>query len=519
MKRAILLLALLMMACAPEPAMESSKEVVLDLYVMSQCPYGVQAENALAPVFEKLGSAVDFNIHYIGSGSKGSFKSLHGEPEVKGNTVQLCAKKVAPDKYFNYILCMNENPSTIPDNWQDCAEKLNISVEPLKSCYEGDEGAALLEASFKKSEGVGASPTYKINGVEHTGKRDPVSLMTFLCSKFKEQPEVCKDVPKPINFTITVLNDASCKECDSSVLEQKLEQFFMGAKIVKVNLNDTAASDLIEKYSLERIPAFIFEDKVNLTPEWSDPKLQELFDDNFKLKDEVTGAVRFIDPEKQKEFEAALEEAKKKALDKLGVNYDEKPQIDFFLMSYCPYGNQAEEAIKVAFDVLKDKVEFNPRYIIYKNYKNNDANYCVDGYCSMHGTQELNQNVRELCVKKLYGMQSWFDFVVEMNKECNYQNADTCWKPVAEKLKYNTKNIELCEKNNGPDIIKEEYDVNVLLGVTGSPTVLVEGEPYGGSRSGSGFTKALCDKLEDKPDVCNDLPKDEPVATPTGGCG
>src|SRR5690349_1109323 len=40
--------------------------VKVELFVMSQCPYGVQAEQAFEPVLEKLGADMDYHVDYIG---------------------------------------------------------------------------------------------------------------------------------------------------------------------------------------------------------------------------------------------------------------------------------------------------------------------------------------------------------------------------------------------------------------------------------------------------------------------
>ena len=70
---------------------------------------------------------------------------------------------------------------------------------------------------------------------------------------------------------------------------------------------------------------------------------------------------------------------------------------------------------------------------IYSNYNGGGATYCLDKenkYCSMHGIQELNQGVRELCVQKYQPDKLW-DFVMKINKACSASNADTCWEAVA----------------------------------------------------------------------------------------
>jgi len=86
-------------------------------------------------------------------------------------------------------------------------------------------------------------------------------------------------------------------------------------------------------------------------------------------------------------------------------------EVDFYVMSYCPYGDIAEEALEPVYRVLKDNVNFNPKYIFYNNYQGGGPAYCIDAeskYCSMHGVQEANQGIRELCVEKYFGSDAFF---------------------------------------------------------------------------------------------------------------
>lgn len=502
--------------------------VRFDLYVMSQCPYGVQAENLLKDVFAKIGDRVEFHLEYIGSGTASNLGSLHGENEVKGDIAQLCAIKYSPNKYFDMVLCMNENPSSIPGNWESCAAKTGVDAAKVKSCYEGDEGKKLAEESFKRSEIAGAqgSPTMKINGQNYNGRRDSNSILSALCNGFtKDAPQACADIPKPIEFEVMIVNSKDCKTCDTFNIEGGLSQIFAGAKFRKVDASDSEGKDAIQKYGLAKAPSFLFEKKVADTEEWtSAPQLAAAFDlkeDRWVLKDEATGASYFFDPAQQAEVEKAALAAKAAAMQKLGANNDEKPQIDFFVMSYCPYGNQAEEAIKPVYDLLKDKADFNAHYVIYKDYQGGSAQFCIEGYCSMHGIQELNQNIREMCVRKLYSQKEWFDFAIEMNSKCSYQNADACWTDVAKGLKLDDKKIADCEKTQGLELVKAEYELNTLLGVQGSPTIFVEGASFEGARTPAGYEAGLCAAYKTAPKECEQKLAGETTAPASGagGCG
>ncbi len=211
--------------------------------------------------------------------------------------------------------------------------------------------------------------------------------------------------------------------------------------------------------------------------------------------------------------------------EKVGVKKgDNKPQIDFYVMSYCPYGNQAEEGIEPVYQLLKDKAEFNVHYVYYSNYAGGGPNYCLDDkdqYCSMHGIQEVNQNLREQCVDKYMGTSKMFAFMLAMNKKCTSANADTCWEAVAKNLDIDTARVAKCEKEEGLAFAKLDKDLNNILGVQGSPTVFVDGEPYSGSREPAGYGAALCAAFENAPVECDDLSVlgTASAPAPAGGCG
>ncbi|RMF54588.1 hypothetical protein D6745_04765 [Candidatus Woesearchaeota archaeon] len=524
----------------------------LDFYVMSQCPYGTQVEDAIAPVLDKFGDAVDFSLNFIANENPdGTFSSLHGEAEVKGDIVQLCAMKYNPDKYMDLITCMNKNARSIPSNWESCAEENGLDVESIRKCYEGDEGKELLSESIRKSNAIQArgSPTMYLNGQPYNSGRDSLSFTRAICNVLGDHPE-CENLPAcgsdadctaqpdkigkcenpnqenakcvytdPVKFTMTVLNDEKCTSCSTAQIEATTKQLFKGVSIRHVDISSDEGKALVEKYNIVFLPAFIFDEEVTETAQWnSNPRLASAFEkvgDKYKLKDEATGASHYADEEKQKEF-----------LESIGVKTgDNKPQIDFFVMSYCPYGNQAEEAIKPVYELLKGKADFKPHYVIYSNYRGGGPQYCFDDeskYCSMHGIVELHQDIREFCVYRHMGEAEWFEFATKMNKECNSQNADTCWEGVADSLGLDKDVINDCFANEALDILQNEFELNKAYGVSGSPTIFIDGQKYGGSRTPEGFKSGLCNAFEDAPEECNEALEgaQQQASVPTGGgCG
>jgi hypothetical protein len=185
----------------------------------------------------------------------------------------------------------------------------------------------------------------------------------------------------------------------------------------------------------------------------------------------------------------------------------DRPQVQLFLMSFCPYGNQAEEVMMPVVDLLKDVADIIPRYIVSKT---------GDRYSSLHGDQELNQNVRELCVYK-YQPEKFWDFLKEVNADCTDQNADTCWTGSAQTVGININQISQCQKQEFNALLDQEIALTEQYNVSGSPTLLINDSLYQGSRTAEDFKKAVCSAFNNPPEECSAVLGDEAEAA-QGGC-
>ncbi|MBW2991139.1 DsbA family protein, partial [Candidatus Woesearchaeota archaeon] len=216
------------------------------------------------------------------------------------------------------------------------------------------------------------------------------------------------------------------------------------------------------------------------------------------------------------------EEARTAHYDAIGVVLgDNKPQIDFFVMSYCPFGNQAEEGIAPVYELLKDKAIFNPKYVIYSNYGGGGPTFCLDDedqLCSMHGIVELNQNIREACVGKHIGMDEWFEFALEMNEKATSKNADEKWEGVAESLGLDVDVIKTCFEEEGEALMAADKELGDTLGVRGSPTVFIDGESYNGGRTPEAYKQSLCAAFDDAPSECDTVLEGDVEAPAQGSC-
>lgn len=175
----------------------------LDVFVMSQCPFGVKGLDAMKEVIDNFKANkvnIDFNIHYIGDGTAdkgisankgqdGGLSSMHGPEETKEDIRELCAINQAGKdlKFMDYIWCRDKN---IKDTagWASCTGgETGFDTDAMTKCSEGDEGKKLLEASFaySKNLGIGSSPTWLANNKFKFSGIDAETIKSNFCAHNK----------------------------------------------------------------------------------------------------------------------------------------------------------------------------------------------------------------------------------------------------------------------------------------------------------------------------------------------
>ena len=212
----------------------------------------------------------------------------------------------------------------------------------------------------------------------------------------------------------------------------------------------------------------------------------------------------------------------------------EVPDVHLFVMSFCPYGNLAEGIMDPVEELLKDKLDIKLNYIIYSDYASGYPVYCLDEestYCSMHGIQEINQNIREICVQKYQPEKLW-DFVMNINENTSSENVDEKWEEIASSFDIDTSKIKECQQNEGVNILVEELKLtgakylvqdpsnhqgNEEISISGSPTLVINGIIYDGDRSSEGYKDAICSAFLNPPSECEEEVEGSKTGV-EGGC-
>ncbi len=195
----------------------------------------------------------------------------------------------------------------------------------------------------------------------------------------------------------------------------------------------------------------------------------------------------------------------------------DKPKVELFVMAFCPYGVQAENTMAPVFDLLGDKADFNIRYIA--SVSGNDLNSIQ----SLHGNIEGVEDARQLCVAKDYSKDKLWDYVLNINKDCSsvYRQGEdvyrSCWEKAAKDAGLSVDKINSCLASEGIDLVKAESQTADQYGVTGSPTLIINGAKYNGSRTSEAYKQAICNAFNSAPDEC-DTTLDSSSGNVSGGC-
>ncbi|MFC1705096.1 DsbA family protein, partial [Nanoarchaeota archaeon] len=195
-------------AAAPAQAQQpsqnypKSEKPVVDLYIMSYCPYGIQAQKGLHPVMELMGDDAEINIKWVPY-------IMHGLKEIDENNRQYCIQKEQRSKYTDYVGCFVESQDAAA-----CGKFAGIDEAKVETCIEKSDTEFHITEDYEDKAswsggrfpvyrvdkveadelGVRGSPSMFINGVSYGGARTPEAYKAALCSAFDNPPEECEEV-------------------------------------------------------------------------------------------------------------------------------------------------------------------------------------------------------------------------------------------------------------------------------------------------------------------------------------
>ena len=360
-------------------------------------------------------------------------------------------------------------------------------------------------------------------------------------------------------FDIIVLNDERCKECAQvSTIVSQLKGSFPDLSFGEIDYMSEEGKKIYEESDLSVLPAILFNNEsirqeenysqveryLEQKGDFVSLKIGANFDptgeicDN-EIDDNNNGKID-CDDESCKTNPICMETVCDDGKDDEGdglvdcddpdcknnwlcMSKKEKPEVELFVMSHCPFGTQIEKGILPVLRLLGDKIDFNMRFCSY----------------AMHGKKELDEQTLQYCIQKEYN-DKYLDYLACFLKE---ENTDECLKEFELDGKLDTcieqtdKEFKITEKFNDKStwsggrfpLFDVDKELNEKYGVRGSPNLVINGVTASAKRDPASLLNAICTGFKDKPAECNEeLSSDNPSAgfgfettssTSSGSCG
>jgi len=107
------------------------KENTLELFIMSQCPFGLQAAERLIDFKNRTGAqSPELDIRYIFYQKPTGFESMHGEEELVENLVHMLIRDRHGNVFFDYLTKRIDDKTA---NWQNLAAAAGLSKKEINS--------------------------------------------------------------------------------------------------------------------------------------------------------------------------------------------------------------------------------------------------------------------------------------------------------------------------------------------------------------------------------------------------
>jgi len=173
------------------------KEPVLEAFVVSKCPFGVQMQRILNEIVKNIPQIASYiKVEYMGAIDGGKITSMHGDEEAQENLRQICLREEQPNNFWAYIDCHIKE-----GNVDSCLQTAQVDINNLAGCLaDANRGLVYAEKDFvnQNTYEVTGSPTLFLDGVKVSefdfGGRTAEAVKTMLCCAFQDKLGFCDTV-------------------------------------------------------------------------------------------------------------------------------------------------------------------------------------------------------------------------------------------------------------------------------------------------------------------------------------
>lgn len=449
MKKALLLVAAAWLACpafAQQPAAPAQAGGKMELYLEAMDSQSWQWFFLADTVRRRLGSELKV-YPLVSKGKDGVYSAKRGEPELAESARLAVLVRVWPGKLLSYLNARSLAPAV--DGWRDAALFAGVNPDDLeKRASEGNRAA--LDKAYAASKAAGVSETVLLlDGKPYTGSPRLMALYDAVnaalpSAKRAPLPAGYKPQPKAPPPGLWVLSTPEFPKNDALI--SVFDRYFEDIKAVVLDYDSAERAakfpvvDFLPAYFLEAIPAA-----------------------KSRLQNELAAGLF-----KEKGGYLVYEDRQRRGL--YASRPEKKNTVELFVMSQCPFGAMAENALLEAEKnkLLPEGVKLEIHYI--GDSKTNEKGELE--FSSLHGQAEWEENARQLFIAKKF-QDKFKAYLAERNKD--YSSSD--WQKAAKAAGLDAAKVE-AGLEEGKKLMAADFAATGELGISTSPSFVVDGKKF-----------------------------------------
>jgi uncharacterized membrane protein YgcG len=185
------------------------------------------------------------------------------------------------------------------------------------------------------------------------------------------------------------------------------------------------------------------------------------------------------------------------------ANSSNKPKVELFVMSKCPFALQSEKGLIPVLELFEDKIDFKLRFVSY----------------AMHGKEEIDENTVQYCIQKEQP-EKLYDYL-----KCYLEDQNpNYWGYCRSQVGINKTVLDSCIEETDLEFkITELYNnesswqggrfppynidsgLNNQYNIRGSPTLVINGVISSAGRDSASYLEEICEAFSQPPEECDQV--------------
>jgi 5'-nucleotidase len=256
-----------------------------DLYVMSQCPYGLEAIAALLEFTSKK-QAPTWKIWFIGTMENDkTFVSLHGPAEIADEKLWLAIQDLYPDQWRHFL----EIRATSAGDSRMIASQCGVDMKKIDK-WINSNGNRELGKHYNRSvrQAIESSPTLLVNNRPFDRKINALNLMKFECVAQQSADTLCRSLPEcgqdidckasqkigtcnemgkcsfkdDARFSFTIVIADSTIQHPEKMAIATTQELFPAAQIITLRMTSKDGRRLLDAGAAQSLPFYFFGNKI-----------------------------------------------------------------------------------------------------------------------------------------------------------------------------------------------------------------------------------------------------------------